>query len=202
MNILLPTLNAACHLEGDSLVLMDGETFAEISKMLMFKNKKRNLIDHISAEVLVRDSQVEVFPFVVEIDRYRAAVSGVHKMDLTFNYHISVLKSPIPFRLGIDIFGNLDDFDFRITRARYKSANLPTRVALIEDTRVNLRNYLREVFLHGPRTEDRARLRITPETVSPTELLPPADSLSAAEADSIGISPAAVVPMADSTGGR
>lgn len=202
MNILLPTLNAACHLEGDSLVLMDGETFAEISKMLMFKNKKRNLIDHISAEVLVRDSQVEVFPFVVEIDRYRAAVSGVHKMDLTFNYHISVLKSPIPFRLGIDIFGNLDDFDFRITRARYKSANLPTRVALIEDTRVNLRNYLREVFLHGPRTEDRARLRITPETVSPTELLPPADSLSAAEADSIGIPPAAVVPMADSTGGR
>ena len=75
-------------------------------------------------------------------------------------------------------------------------------MALIEDTRVNLRNYLREVFLHGPRTEDRARLRITPETVSPTELLPPADSLSAAEADSIGISPAAVVPMADSTGGR
>ncbi len=186
MNMLLPTLNAACHIEGDSLVLMDGETFAEISKKLMFKNKKRNLIDHISAEVLVRDSQIEIFPFVVEIDRYRVAVSGVHKMDLTFNYHISVLKSPIPFRLGIDIFGNLDDFDFRITRARYKNAELPTRVALIEDTRLNLRNYIREVFLHGPRTED--RLRITPETASPTDLLPPADSLSAAEADSIGLS--------------
>lgn len=211
MNMILPTLNAACHIEGDSLVLMDGETFAEISKKLMFKNKKRNLIDHISAEVLVRDSQIEIFPFVVEIDRYRVAVSGVHKMDLTFNYHISVLKSPIPFRLGIDIFGNLDDFDFRITRARYKSAELPTRVELIEDTRVNLRNYIRDVFLHGPRTED--RLRITPETASPTDLLPPADSLSTAEADSIGLSrssdpsgresaaPTAVSP-ADSTAGR
>lgn len=182
MNMLLPTLNAACHLDGDSLVLMDGETFTEISKKLMFKNKKRNLIDHISAEVLVRDSQIEIFPFVVEIDRYRVAVSGVHKMDMTFNYHISVLKSPIPFRLGIDIFGDLDDFDFKITRARYKSAELPTRVALIEDTRMNLRNYIREVFLRGPRTEDRARLRITPETVSPTDLLPPADSLGAEEA--------------------
>lgn len=181
MNILLPTLNAACHIDGDSLVLMDGETFTEISKKLMFKNKKRNLIDHISAELLVRDSQIEIFPFVVEIDRYRAAVSGIQKMDLTFNYHISVLKSPIPFRLGIDIFGNPDDFDFRITRARYKNANLPTRVELIEDTRMNLRNYIRDVFLRGPRAEDRLKLRITPQTESPAELLPPADTLSAAD---------------------
>lgn len=181
MNILLPSLNAACHIDGDSLVLMDGETFAEISKKLMFKNKKRNLIDHISAELLVRDSQIEIFPFVVEIDRYRAAVSGVHKMDMTFNYHISVLKSPIPFRLGIDIFGDLDDFDFKITRARYKNANLPTRVELIENTRMNLRNYIRDVFLRGPRAEDRLKLRITPETESPTQLLPPADTLSAAD---------------------
>ncbi|WP_298064377.1 AsmA-like C-terminal region-containing protein [uncultured Rikenella sp.] len=179
MNILLPSLNAACHIEGDSLVLMDGETFAEISKKLMFKNKKRNLIDHISAELLVRDAQIEIFPFVVEIDRYRAAVSGVHKMDMTFDYHISVLKSPIPFRLGIDIFGDLEDFDFRITRARYKNANLPTRVELIEDTRMNLRNYIRDIFLRGPRAEE--KLRITPETESPTELLPAADSLSAAD---------------------
>lgn len=185
MNILLPSLNAACHIDGDSLVLMDGETFTEISKKLMFKNKKRNLIDHISAELLVRDAQIEIFPFVVEIDRYRAAVSGVHKMDMTFNYHISVLKSPIPFRLGIDIFGDMDDFDFKITRARYKSANLPTRVELIEDTRLNLRNYIRDVFLRGPKAEDRLRLRITPETKPPTELLPPADTLSAA--DTVGL---------------
>lgn len=181
MNILLPSVNAACHIAGDSLVLMDGETFTEISKMLMFKNKKRNLIDHISAEFLVRDSQIEIFPFVVEIDRYRAAVSGVHKMDMTFNYHISVLKSPIPFRLGVDIFGNLDDFDFKITRARYKSANLPTRVAVIDTTRLNLRNYIRDVFLRGARSGDAMSLRITPQTESPESMLPPADSLSAAD---------------------
>lgn len=181
MNILLPTVDAACHISGDSLVLLDGETFTEISKMLMFKNKKRNLIDHISAEFLVRDSQIEIFPFVIEIDRYRAAVSGVHKMDMTFNYHISVLKSPIPFRLGVDIFGNLDDFDFKITRARYKDSNLPTRVAIIETTRVNLRNYIRDVFVRGARSTSDSSLRITPETAAPTEILPPADSLSAAD---------------------
>lgn len=187
MNILLPTVDAACHISGDSLVLLDGETFTEISKMLMFKNKKRNLIDHISAEFLVRDSQIEIFPFVVEIDRYRAAVSGVHKMDMTFNYHISVLKSPIPFRLGVDIFGNLDDFDFKITRARYKDSNLPTRVAIIETTRVNLRNYIRDVFIRGARSASDRSLRITPEMAAPTEILPPADSLNAADSAALKI---------------
>ncbi|MEG1643170.1 MAG: outer membrane assembly protein, partial [Bacteroidales bacterium] len=36
MNIRIPTLRSALHIKGDSLVLMDGETFAEISKMLLF----------------------------------------------------------------------------------------------------------------------------------------------------------------------
>lgn len=55
MNIRIPTLRSAIHIKGDSLVLMDGETFAEISKMLMFKNKKENVFDSISVNVTVHD---------------------------------------------------------------------------------------------------------------------------------------------------
>ena len=51
MNIRIPTLRSAMHIKGDSLVLMDGETFAEISKMLMFKNKKKNVFDSISVNI-------------------------------------------------------------------------------------------------------------------------------------------------------
>ncbi len=94
MMIDLPTLRAAAYLDGKDLVLMDGETFAEISKMLMFKNKERNLIDSISVELAVKDGTVEIFPFLVEIDRYKAAVGGKHNIDMTFKYHISVLKFP------------------------------------------------------------------------------------------------------------
>ena len=74
MNIRIPTLRSAIHIKGDSLVLMDGETFAEISKMLMFKNKKENVFDSISVNVTVHDGNVTVYPFLVEIDRYKAAV--------------------------------------------------------------------------------------------------------------------------------
>ena len=54
MNIILPTLTAAIKLHGDSLVLFDSETFASISKMLRFKNKKRNLIDDMTVELIVQ----------------------------------------------------------------------------------------------------------------------------------------------------
>ena len=94
MNIRIPTLRSAIHIKGDSLVLMDGETFAEISKMLMFKNKKENVFDSISVNVTVHDGNVTVYPFLVEIDRYKAAVGGEQGLDMNFNYHISILKSP------------------------------------------------------------------------------------------------------------
>ena len=54
MNIRIPTLRSAMYIKGDSLVLMDGETFAEISKMLMFKNKKKNVLDSISVSSVYR----------------------------------------------------------------------------------------------------------------------------------------------------
>ena len=56
------------------MVLLDGETFTEISKTLMFKNKKRNMIDSISVDLAIKDNKIEVFPFLVEMDRYKVAV--------------------------------------------------------------------------------------------------------------------------------
>lgn len=128
MNIDLSTLNAACSIHGENMVLLDGETFTEIAKMMHFKNKQRNLIDRISVNMLVRNNQIELFPFIIEMDRYKAAVSGVQKLDMSFNYHISVLKSPIPFRLGINIFGTLDKFKFRLGR-RATAARISRRTS-------------------------------------------------------------------------
>lgn len=144
MSILLPTLNAACFLEGQNMVLLDGETFTEISKTLMFKNKKRNVIDSISVDLSIKDNKIEVFPFQVEVDRYRVAVGGTHHLDMTFNYHISVLKSPVPFKLGIDITGDLDDFKYKITKCKYKDLFKPAKMAEMDSTRKNIRKEIRD----------------------------------------------------------
>ena len=140
MNIRIPTLRSAIHIKGDSLVLMDRETFAEISKMLMFKNKKENVFDSISVNVTVHDGNVTVYPFLVEIDRYKAAIGGEQGLDMNFNYHISILKSPLPFKAGVNITGNLDKMKFRIGKAKYKDAVTPAAVHRVDSTRVNMGN--------------------------------------------------------------
>ncbi len=142
MNFKLSTIEGVARIKGDSLVLMDGETFAEIAKMMKFKNRERNLVDSISVELSIKDNKIEVYPFMMNMDRYSTAISGKQDMDMNLDYHISVIKSPVPMRLGIDIKGNLDDFKIRLGKVRYKNANLPVYTKLIDSTRVNLREYI------------------------------------------------------------
>lgn len=138
LNIKIPSLRSAMHIKGDSLVLMDGETFAEISKKLMFKNKERNVFDSISVNITVKDGYVTVYPFLVQIDRYKAAVGGTQDLDMNFNYHISILKSPLPFKAGVTITGNMDKMKFKIGKAKYKNAVTPVEIHKVDSTRMNM----------------------------------------------------------------
>lgn len=147
MSIRIPTLKSAINIKGDSLVLMDGETFAEIAKMLMFKNKKENVFDSISVNVTVNDGKVTVYPFLVEIDRYKAAVGGTQGLDMNFDYHISILKSPLPFKAGVNVSGNLDKMKFRIGKARYKDAVSPAEIRKVDSTRMNLGKEITNNFM-------------------------------------------------------
>ncbi len=146
MNIRIPTLRSAMHIKGDSLVLMDGETFAEISKMLMFKNKKKNVFDSISVNVVVNDGSVLVYPFQVSIDRYKAAIGGEQGLDMNFKYHISILKSPLPFKAGVNISGNPDKMKIRVGKAKYKDEVTPVAIHKVDSTRMDLGKRIVERF--------------------------------------------------------
>ena len=146
MSIDIPSIQAAARLKGDSLVLMDGETFSEISKMLRFKNKDRNVIDSVSVDLIVRNGQIEIYPFLIGMDRYLAAVGGKHNIDMTFNYHVSLLKSPIPFNIGVDISGNMEDFKYKITKAKYKDMKNSVRKSPVDSAGVSVRSRIKEVL--------------------------------------------------------
>ncbi|MDR1369530.1 MAG: hypothetical protein LBJ72_05315 [Dysgonamonadaceae bacterium] len=139
MNIRLPETTAACYMHGVNMVLLDGETFAEISKMLMFKNKKRNMIDSISVEMILENSKVMIFPFLVSLDRYQAGVGGTQNLDMTFDYHITVLKSPLPFKLGLNVTGSPDKMKIRLAKAKYKNLFTPAKEQDLAGTEINLR---------------------------------------------------------------
>ena len=156
-NLKIPSLRSAIHIKGDSLVLMDGETFAEISKKFLFKNKERNLIDSIAVNISVQDGNVTVYPFVIQMDRYRAAVGGTQDLAMNFDYHISILKSPIPFKLGLNIRGNLDKMKFGLGKAKYKDAVTPVEIRKVDSTIVRMGDQIVRDFRRIMQREQRSR---------------------------------------------
>lgn len=137
------------HFGGKKLTLLDGDTFKRISKILMFKNKKENLIDTLSFNVLIDSGKINVLPFAMTMDRYTAAIGGSQDFNMNLDYHISILKSPLPFKAGITIKGNINNLNwdsFDLTKAKLKhkvnesdlvrndSISLNKRVATIRET--------------------------------------------------------------------
>lgn len=140
MRIEIPELRSGMHIEGRELTLLDGETFSDIAKMLKFKNKERNIIDSVAVNLSVKDGMIEVFPFVLTMDRYVLAAGGIQRLDSSFDYHISLLESPILFKVGVDITGNLNGkMKYKITKAKYKDITKATRRSYIDSTALNIR---------------------------------------------------------------
>jgi hypothetical protein len=146
MNVDLSRTIASAEMHGQNLVLLDGENFATIAKTLRFRNKERNMVDSLSVSFVVRDNQVQIFPFILVMDRYRLAVEGVQNLDMSYNYHISVLKSPIPFTMGFDISGKGSDMNFpRPVRERLKDLETPATSVNIQKT-INVQQEFRRIL--------------------------------------------------------
>lgn len=149
MNMVLPTLDAAVRLTGDSLAFINPQTYATLGKWLRFRDRTDNKIKHASVEIIVRDNMLRVFPFSFDIDRYRLAVAGYNDLALNFNYHLAVLKSPLPFKFGITVSGNPDKYKVRFGGAKYKEQQVAESVNIVDTARVNLMRQIENVFRRG-----------------------------------------------------
>ncbi len=149
MDIDIPSLKAAIKIEGDSLVLLDPETFKTVSKWLLFRDKGKNMIDHMAVELVVDNSTIELYPFMFDMDRYRLGVMGHNDLAMNLNYHVSVLKSPIPFKFGINIKGTPDKMKIRLGGAKFKERMAIERQAIADTTRINLVQQIERVFRSG-----------------------------------------------------
>ncbi len=156
MNLDIPSLKAAVKISGDSLRVIDDETFRTIGKWLMFKHKERNVIDSMTVEMIVEDSRLQLFPFMFNLDRYKLGVTGSNDMAMNLNYHVAVLKSPLPFKFGINITGNPDKMKIRLGGAKFNEKNMSKTVSIADTTRINLVREISNIFRRGARN---ARVR-------------------------------------------
>ena len=112
----ISTLRGAASLSGANMVVLDGETFTKISKLLMFNKKTENVIDSINAEITVYKDEIDVYPLAISMDNYMVALGGRHKTDMTFDYDINVLK---PIYLGVHVGGNMDNLQIKLAKCKY-----------------------------------------------------------------------------------
>ena len=145
-NIKKSTLRGAASISGNNLVLMDGQTFSEIAKKLRFNKKTQNKVDSLSAEFTIFRNEIDIYPFLLVMDKYKAVIAGRHNFDMTFDYNVSVVDCPLPIKLGLDIKGNVDDLSYKLGKCRYAEYFRPTSRHEVQNKQLELRKMIREAL--------------------------------------------------------
>ncbi|MBR1575261.1 MAG: hypothetical protein IJ654_02305 [Bacteroidales bacterium] len=150
MNFLLPTLDGMFKIHGQQLVLEDLGSLKKIAKTLMFKDQMTGRVDEMSVNGVISDNTLEVFPFILAIDRYTVALQGVQRLNKSFDYHVSLIKSPILLKLGINIFGpSFDAWKFRLGKPKYRTTAVPLFNEEVDNMQLNLVSSIKNVFTKG-----------------------------------------------------
>lgn len=138
------TLRGAASIQGKDLVLLDGENFTEIAKILHFNKKTENVIDTVNAEITVFRNEVDIYPIQLQVDKYKAIVAGRHNLDMSFNYHASLVS---PLRLGVDVSGTFDKLKIRPVPCRYTDQFHPAERRLVEQQQLSLRKIIQDSLI-------------------------------------------------------
>jgi hypothetical protein len=150
MNIILPSVNGVIRMTGKDMSISDDELYTSVAKMLLFKNRKKGEISELVLEGTIKDNTLEVFPFILEIDRYTLGLSGIQKMDMSYKHHVSVLRSPLLIRLGLNISGpDYDHMKFKLGKAQYKAKKMPSFADVIDKTKSDMKYTIQHIFDNG-----------------------------------------------------
>ena len=138
------TIRGAAAFQGQELILMDSETFDMIASKLMFKKRTKNIIDSLSVEMTLFKDEIDLYPFLIVMDNYKAVISGRHNMDNRFNYHISITDTPLPARLGLNISGTIDNLKYDLVPCKYKHLYNPKKQGALEKRTLRLKKLIAE----------------------------------------------------------
>lgn len=155
----MPTLIGAAAIEGKDLVIMDSEVFDGIKRKLLMSKNAENKIDSMSVEMQVLRNKVDLYPFLIHMDKYQAVVAGRHNInkDLDCNYHVSLTDCPLPIRLGVNVGGSLNDIaekplkHIKVGRCQYKKMFKPEKRGLAEERTLQMKKVISDTLKENVR---------------------------------------------------
>lgn len=150
----MSTLLGAAVIEGKDLVIMDNDVFKGIKRKLLMSKKAQNKIDDLNIEMQVFRDKVDLYPFLIHMDKYNAVIGGRHNINkgLDCRYHISLTDSPLPFRLGVTVSGPITEISdkplkhIKIARCEYDKLFKPSRRSDVEERTLAIRKDIAETL--------------------------------------------------------
>lgn len=150
MRLVLPSVDGVMRISGKDLSLKESEEFTRLAKKLMFRNKSEARVDNMAVTGIVRDNRLEIFPFILDVDRYLFAASGVQHLSRNFDYHISVIRSPLPLKFGVNAWGDdFSDVHYSVGKARYQDVNVPVYTKQLDTVQYSLVSAIHNIFELG-----------------------------------------------------
>ena len=149
MNLILPSVTGIVKIDGKNLSLSESEDLDKLRKSLRFKDRDSSYIDAMSVRGIISNDQLEIFPFILDVDRYTVALSGIQQFDQKFKYHVAAIKSPVPFKFGVNLKGMFSDWRWKLGKAKFKSTKIPLFDDQVDGVRVNLVNSIHNIFERG-----------------------------------------------------
>jgi hypothetical protein len=149
------TLRGALAIEGEDLVLLDNETYDKISSKLMFKKKTENVIDSMDFQLTVFRKEVDVYPFLIHMDKYKAVVSARYNLDNRYDAHIETLA---PVRLALQVKNdpeNPDELAYKLVEKKYKNMYKPDKATAIQERTLHLKKVISDSLKENVKKYDK-----------------------------------------------
>ena len=139
----MSTLRGAASIDGKNLVVLDSETFDKIAKLMLFKKSTTNVIDSLDVQATVFRRDVKVMPFMLSMDKYQVVVGGRHTLDKNFDYHLEIIKSPLPARLAVDVYG-FKPLKISLGKCQYADLYRPEKRNDVEEQAMAIKQMIRQ----------------------------------------------------------
>lgn len=139
----LPSLTATVTASGRDLTVHQNKFIHTLCRHLLIHTRKDLHIRDMDVRATIHDNQLELYPFIFEVNRYKLRVTGENDFAGNLRYHIGVLHSPVPFRFGVNIDGTFSDYHIRIGGSLFRQNRAMHDMRLLQKHRINLMEELK-----------------------------------------------------------
>ncbi|HAC20924.1 MAG TPA: hypothetical protein DCF91_02340 [Porphyromonadaceae bacterium] len=146
MYINMPSIYGTCILNGTNMSLNTKDLIPRFVDLILFHGDQTLKTDSVSIRMVAKNGMLHVYPFLLDIEKYKVGITGYQQMDNELFYHFSVLHSFIPFKFGFNISGRPHHLHFKLTKAKLNDKNVFESSIATDQLNLGLGQNLREAI--------------------------------------------------------